>query len=282
MLSQHPVSLFSGILFMNSVWELLKISLKWSLRDRAFHAILGTAVLALFFIPVFSTFSMRQVQEMSITLALSAVSLVLLVIATISGASSIWRDVEKKYIVSVLGLPISRTSYLLAKFFGNALTLLLCAVVLGAFSSLAIVVSSSQYPSEVPIRWMNIIAAVLTDSMKYVLLAAFGLLFSSLSTSFFLPLFGTVGIFLAGTASQSVYEYISGDYGKQMPKLFSIALKGLYYILPNFSAFDLKVQAIYGLPLSWSGIALTTIYFVVYSSALLFFAQWIFVRRQLG
>jgi hypothetical protein len=55
----------------------------------------------------------------------------------------------------------------------------------------------------------------------------------------------------------------------------------LYYILPNFHAFDLKVHAIYGVPMSPRGIALTVLYGGVYVSILLMFAVISFDRREM-
>ena len=77
----------------------------------------GIALAMILLVPAFSSFSMRQVQELSITLSLSSVSLILLVITLLLGASSIWRDIEKRYTTSILTLQISRAAFLLSKFF---------------------------------------------------------------------------------------------------------------------------------------------------------------------
>lgn len=266
---------------MNTFRNLFLLTLKWALRDRLLHAILAVALLLFFLVPAFSLFSMRQVQELSITLSLSAISFILLVLATLLGSSSIWRDVEKRYAASVLGLPVSRASYLLAKFLGIAFFIASCATLLCITSCIVIVISSAQYPSDVPIHWQNIILAVAADTLKYILLAAVAVLFSSLSTSFFLPFFATIAIYLAGSATQEVYEYISGDAGRKLSAPVLAFIKGVYYVIPNFAAFNQKVQAIYGLPLSYSGIGYTVLYFLIYTSILLSISVWTFSRRDL-
>jgi Cu-processing system permease protein len=257
------------------------LTLKWALRDRIMHAVLGVALLMLLLVPVLSLFSMRQVQELSITLSLSAVSVILLILAVLLGSSSVWRDIERRYTSSVLTLPFSRSSYVVARFCGIALFLLACAVVLGAASLVVIALTSQRYPSELPVHWLAVLAAVGADALKYILLAAVALLFSCLSTSFFLPFFATLAMYLAGSSSQEVFEYVSGKYGKEIPELSATLIKGLYYLLPNFSAFDLKVQAIYGLPLQPSGLLYTAAYFAVYTALVLCAAVAIFSRRQL-
>jgi len=224
---------------------------------------------------------MRQVQELSITLSLSAISAILLVLTLLLSASSVWRDVDRRYTSSVLTLPGSRASYILGKFLGIALFLLLCASLLGAASFLVITISAYRYPSDIPIHWQNIMLSIVADSLKCILLAAVGLMFSTLSSSFFLPFFGSLSIYFAGSASQEVFEYINGELGKAISLPVKFLIKGVYYIIPNFSAFNLKVQAIYGLPVAVSGIAYSVTYFLIYTCILLYFSVWIFTRREL-
>jgi hypothetical protein len=169
----------------------------------------------------------------------------------------------------------------LGKFAGIALLLMITAISLGAVSLAAIKISALQYPSDIPIHWGNIVAAVVADSCKYVLLAALAMLLSSISTSFFLPIFGTISVYLAGSASQEVIEFVSGDYGRTIPPAFRLLVKGLYYLLPNFSAFNLKVQAIYGLPITLYGLCLTLLYFVTYTAIVLTVTTIFFKRREL-
>jgi ABC-type transport system involved in multi-copper enzyme maturation permease subunit len=55
----------------------------------------------------------------------------------------------------------------------------------------------------------------------------------------------------------------------------------LYYVLPNFSAFDFDVNAVYGISPSPSGMILTFVYFVIYSAVLLTLSTIIFSRREM-
>ncbi|WP_373878768.1 ABC transporter permease [Geobacter hydrogenophilus] len=244
-------------------------------------AILIVALLFFLLVPSFSLFSMRQVQELAVTLCLSTISLLLLLVSVLQGASSVWRDVEKRYTSSLLGLPVSRATFVVAKFAGIAVTLVCCTMLLGALALPAISISAAQYPSDIPIHWMNIIGAIGMDCLKYILLSAVALFLSTVSTSFFFPFFGSVAIFFAGSASQEVIEYISGDYGKSLTPAAKLVINIVYYLLPNFSAFNLKVAAIYGLPFPFKGALYTFLYFIVYTSILLCLSVWSFTRREL-
>ena len=255
--------------------------LKTAKRDKLLHAIALVGLLILFMVPVFSLFSIRQVQELSITIATSVLSMILLLVTLLTGASSIWRDVERKYISSLLGLPLSRQSYVLGKYFGIAAIISLVALLLGAVSLVAIRIAASQYVSDSPLLWGTLVIAIGYDLLKYLLLLAFALLFSTVSTSFYFPFFSTLAVYIVGTASQEVYEYLSGSYGEKIVPAALILLKGLYYTLPNFTAFNLKVYAIYSLPLNLDSLAFTMFYFVVYTAMILVLAVWSFSKREL-
>lgn len=257
------------------------VTLKGVFRDRTFQGIALPALLLLF-IPAVSSLSMRQVTELSITLSLSLMSFVLLLLALFLGGVSLWKDIERKYSYSVLGLPIKRSEYLLGKFAGIAVFLLIVALLLWVVTSLVVFYASGLYPSERPVAWGNIFLAVFFDLLKYMLLVAIAFLFSTVSTSFFLPIFGTISIFLVGSATQEAYDFIHTPTGQKLPELTKIVAKVLYYVLPNFSAFDLKINAIYGIAIAGKGLLLTAGYFMVYCAIVLFLAITIFSRRELN
>ncbi len=256
------------------------VTLRGIFRDRVFHGIM-TAALVFLAIPMVSRLSMRQVTELSITLSLSLVSFIMLLLAVFLGGTSLWKDIERRYTFSVLSLPLTRSSYLFGRFAGIALFLLLSAVLLGIVSVLVVLFVSGGYPPDRPVAWEAIVAAVGFDALKYIFLAAFAVLFSSVSTSFFLPIFGTIAVFLVGGATQQVYDYVHSQAGQTLAPLVRKTATALYYFLPNFSAFDLKVNAIYGISLNYRGLALTIAYFIIYTALVLVVAAAIFSRREM-
>lgn len=259
---------------------IIRITLIGIFRDRVFQGIMVTAC-AFLLIPVIASLSMRQVTELSLTLSLSLISFILLLLAVFLGGTSIWKDIERRYTFSVLGLPLSRQSYLLGRFGGTALFVLLVAVFLGVAAYAVVLYASTLYPSEKPIVWSNMAACILFDALKYILLIAVAFLFSTVSTSFFLPVFGTIATFLAGGVTQQVYEFINSPAADKISPFVKQLAIALYYILPNFGAFDLKVSSIYNLPLDFTGLFFTAAYFVVYVGLLLSAAAMLFARREM-
>ena len=263
------------------LFEQVRLTFLWSLRDRVLHAVLGVALLLLLLVPVFSSFSMRQVQESAIALVLSASSLTLLTVAVLLGAAAIFRDVDRRYTTAVLGLPITRGSYVLGRLLGLALFLLLAATLLFLCSALVIAWAAATYPSQLPIPWPTIALAFTAAALKAILLAALALFFSALSTSFSLPFFCTLAIWLAGSASQEAHDYIAGSMGKDLPLLARFAAQVLYYLLPNFSGLNFQLQAIYALPVAIGDVLGSFVYALLYTAMVAWLAIIVFSRREL-
>jgi Cu-processing system permease protein len=260
--------------------QIFIVTFKGIFRDRVFR---GIAICAVFFllIPSVSALSMRQVVELSITLTLSLLSVMMLLLSVFLGGTSLWKDMERRYTYGVLGLPISRANYLLGKFFGTAAFMLLTSLMLGIVGVAVVKYVSVLYPPLRPVVWQNILLAMCFIMLKYILLVALAFLLSTVSTSFFLPIFGTLSVFFVGSAAQQVYDFLHSPSAQNYPPLLKKAVTGLYYVLPNLSAFDLSVNAAYGVSLSVSGIALTIIYFIAYIAIILTISAIVFARREM-
>jgi ABC-type transport system involved in multi-copper enzyme maturation permease subunit len=261
---------------------MFEATLKSFIRDRLLQLLLVCALFIFLVVPALSLFSMRQVQELSVTLSLSAISIILLILTVILGSSSVWRDLDRRYLASILGLPVSRTSYIVGKFTGIVLFISIGCILLGLVASVVIALVSAQYPSDIPVRWLPIWVAILYDGLKYILVASIALLLSSLSTSFYFPFIATLVVYFCGSASQEVYEYIISGYGKTMSAVTRTVISSVYYCIPNFAAFDFKVQAVYPLPVSLQGLLYSGAYFLIYTSIMLLIAVWAFNRRELA
>jgi len=263
------------------MYAIINVTLKGIFRDRVFHGIMVLGLLFLF-IPSAASLSMRQVTELSITLSLSLISFILLLLSVFLGSTSLWKDMERRYTYGVLSLPISRTSYLFGRFLGLVIFLIITSTALATVATFAIKISSGIYPSDRPIVWGWFFLAVVFATLKYILIIALAMLLSTVSTSFFLPIFGTISIFFASSITQQVYEYVHSPASiKTVSPLFKVLASGLYYLLPNLTAFDLKINAIYRIAPQLSGLGITAIYFTVYTTILLGASAVLLGRREI-
>jgi len=259
--------------------KFILFTVKTVLKERIFLLILSL-ILIYAAIPFFSYFSMRQLQEISITMSVSLNSFILMILSIFGSIYTIWRDIERKYTFTMLSYPVTRANYLLGRYLGFVFVLLIITLINLLLGLIAIKVSAGFYKSELPILWSNIAFAYIFSFLKYAIILAFGFLFASFSTSFFTPVFSTIAIFFAGNSIQGIYEYIINSADK-----VSGFLKGLvgifYYILPNLSAFDFTSYAAYSLGINLTSLYFSLFYFIIYTSIVLSIAILIFNRRDL-
>jgi hypothetical protein len=143
-------------------------------------------------------------------------------------------------------------------------------------------VTSTIYPPDRLIVWSWLVLALVFTTFKFILLVGVAMLLSTVSTSFFLPIFGTICAFLASGITQQVYEYVNSPASAQSvsPFLQSI-VSCVYYLLPNLAGFDLKVNAIYSIAPNFGGLIITFFYFLAYTAMLLGSAAFLFNRREM-
>jgi len=254
-------------------------TIKTVLKDRLFLMI-ASLILAYAFIPVFSYFSMRELQEVSITMSLTLNSFILLILSVFGSIYTIWRDIERKYTFTLLSYPTSRINYIFGRYFGFVSILLIITVVNFLLGIIAIKVSASFYKSELPILWQNIALSYIFSWLKYSLVLAIGFLFASFSTSFFTPIFSTIAIYLAGNSIQGIYEYVVKDT-ENISDFIKKVVSVIYYILPNLSSFDFTVSAAYALEIDLFSIYYTLAYFILYLTIVFTLTCVIFNKRDL-
>ena len=255
--------------------------LRGIVRDNILRVVAFSGLLFLFLAPFLSMFSMRQVQQLMVTLSLSWISLTLLLIALIIGTTGVWRDIERRWLAGLLGLPISRRSYLLARLCTVTLCIVFCGVFLGFAGFGLTAVVGSGYSTAENFSYLAFALAIGFSILKYLLVAVISTFFSTVATSLFLPLFSTIAILFAGTASQGVVDYLASADAQQVAPVTKIVAKALYTVLPNFSLFDFTTQAVYGLSVDSRQVFLGGIYFILYFSLVAILSVAALNRREL-
>jgi ABC-type transport system involved in multi-copper enzyme maturation permease subunit len=257
------------------------IALKGGIRDRVLAAILVVGLLLLLTTPVVAVFSMRQVLALAISYSLSIIGLMGLLLTLFMAMTLLARDLEQRSVYTVCSLPMSRSSYLLGKFLGLAILVFLAIVILGAFSGGALFVLERIYPPQRPFVWSAFIVGLWFQYWVFLVIGAITLLLSTVATSNFLPLALSVGIYFASYSTEAV-RYFALSAGSQEWISPTVRLFGrlVYWVLPNFSAFDLKAEVVYGVAMNGKSLLLTQLYGIGYVGIVLVLAMIAFSRRE--
>jgi Cu-processing system permease protein len=257
------------------------LALKGGVRDRILAAILIVGALLLLTTPVVAVFSMRQVVVLATSYSLSIISLTGLMLTLFMAMTLLARDLEQRTVYTVCSLPISRSSYLLGKFLGLAILIFLALAILGCFSAAGLFVLERLYPGQRPMAWGTFFLGLWFQYWVFIIVGGITVLFTTVATSHFLPLALSVGLYFASYSTEAVRYFIQSSGGEQrLGPVVKVFGRLVYWVLPNFSAFDLKAQVIYGVALDVRGLLLTQLYGFAYLGILLVLAMISFARRE--
>ena len=259
----------------------VSLAIKGGIRDRVLAAILIVGLLLLLTTPVVAIFSMRQVVALATSYSFSIMSLMGLLLTLFMSTTLLARDLEQRSVYTVCSLPISRSSYLLGKFLGLAILVFVAIVIMGCFSAAAILVLERLYPSEHPFAWGAFFTGLWFQYWVFLILGAVTVLLTTVATSSFLPLALSVGIYFGSFSTEAVRYFVQSAGGKErLGPAVRIFGELVYWLLPNFSAFDLKAEVVYGVALNGKALVLTQLYGIGYVGIVLVLAMIVFARRE--
>ena len=199
---------------------------------------------------------------------LALIVLVLVPLAIFLSGATLGREIERRTIFLVMSKPISRGLFLLSRYAGVVLTLLVLLVAMAGVFWL----QQAIYGARLTVAQAQALGLF---GVELALLAALGFFFSSFAGT--LPAtFMTASLYLAGHLSPDLYRSASKSHLLAVKYLG----KSLYYLLPNLDRLNLRPRATYAAVTSMGELLASGAYGLVYSALLLFFAVLLFQRRD--
>lgn len=201
-------------------------------------------------------------------LGLSAMSLIGCLLAVFVGATLVAGDIERRVLYPIIAKPVSRTEYLLGRYGGLALVLLVNVAIMGAVLAAVLVVESGDLsPVDVPL-----LAAFGMLAVQFLVVAAVAILFSSVTSSTLAAILG-LSLVLAGHMTNEMRALWQDEGSRWLAK-------AIWYAVPNLGALSLNEAVIYrtAVPEAAWGAAL---YAVLYAAAALAIASAGFERRDM-
>ena len=242
-----------------------------AVRDRVLYNLVLFVLLLIAGAIFLGELSAGQEAKIIVDLGLSAMLLFGAFIAIFVGVGLVYKEIERRTLYAILSKPIGRGQFLLGKYLGLCLTLLINVLVMGIGVSLALIYVRRGWD---PLA-MKIWPAIFLIYFELMIITAVALLFSSFSTPALSALL-TFFVFIIGHFSADLKGLAATSNSVVARLLFS----ALYYLLPNLTNFSVITPAAHGLTPGPSSFALATAYMVVYVGVLLAAATLIFSRRN--
>lgn len=252
-----------------------------SVRDRVPYNLVLFAILLMGASYLLGQLTAGQDVKIIKDLGLAAISVFGLFIAIFIGIGLVSKEVERRSIYALLAKPISRPQFIAGKYAGLTLTLVVNVAVMTI--ALYAVLGYMSWAAADPVRasWSTpatdpaLLKATFLIFIELMIVTAVALFFSTFSS----PLLSaalTFGLYVVGhfNADLKHFERVVDA----TPAVW--LARGLYHLLPDLSAFDVKLQVVHGLPVPAGYLATTAGYGAVYIAALLLAATVIFSRRD--
>lgn len=254
---------------MRNIFIIAKNTLKLEVRDKILYGIIIFGLLYIFFTLFLSDLVLQELPMVK-SFGLTGIYFFNALIALFLGTTSFFKDVDRKVVYFILSKPVSRAQFVLGKFLGLCLVLLLTSVILSIAYVGVVLYEHGGFD-------VIGLAAIAMQFLEMALFLAFAIFVSTFSSSL-LSIVYTSGVFFLGhIVSQLLVD--AKTVGIQGIKLFLVEV--LYYIFPNLEKFNARDLAIHSVALPWQSLGLAMAYAGVYIVLLLTAAIWIFDRKEI-
>jgi ABC-type transport system involved in multi-copper enzyme maturation permease subunit len=253
-----------------------------SIRDRVGYGLVFFSIML-----IASSFLLAQLtagQDVKIIkdLGLAAASAIGLFIAIFFGIGLVTKEVERRSIYSVLSKPVTRSQFVVGKYLGLGLTLvvnlaMMAAALYGVLACYDWIASEEMRASwETPALDPQMLRAFALIGVELLLITAAALFFSTFSSPF-LSAALSFGVYVIGHFSEDLKHL---DTIVESPALAQFA-RGLYYLIPNLASLDVKAEVVHGLPISGLQMLSASASTGLFITAFLIGATIVFSRRDL-
>ncbi|MBK9306409.1 MAG: ABC transporter permease subunit [Nitrospira sp.] len=238
-----------------------------NLRDKLLYNLLIFALLMIGSSLILMRLTLGEFHRLILDIGLGSINFFGVLIAIFVGIGLVSREIEKKTIYTIVSKPVARFQFLLGKYVGLSLTLLINTAIMAG--GLLVVL----YVQEVPIHAV-LFKALGLIVVEFMVITAVALLFSTFSSATFSAIF-TLALYVIGHLTPDLKAF-----GEKMGGLGKTIVEGMYYVLPNLDRFNLKGHVTHQIDVPTGDLFVIGLYGIAYTAFLLTLASVIFQRRD--
>ncbi len=239
-----------------------------AIRNRILYLLLVFAVVMISFAQILSLLTVGSEEKIIKDFGLASIDIFGVLTSVFIGIGLVSREIERRTVYTLLAKPIHRFEFVLGKYAGLVLTLLVNTTVMTLWFVLVLALKGVFEP--------RLVVAVLLLYLQFLLITAIAVLFSCLSS----PILSSVM-----TLALYVIGHLLWSLDLLKAKIVSpagrAACTALYYLLPNLENFDVKGRVVHGLPIGAGAVGFALLYLIVYGTAVLTGACAIFQGKEL-
>jgi ABC-type transport system involved in multi-copper enzyme maturation permease subunit len=254
------------------VFAIARNAFREAVRDRVLYNLVVFVLLLIAGAIFLGEISAGQEAKIIVDLGLSAILLFGVFIAIFVGVGLVYKEIERRTLYAILSKPIGRGEFLLGKYLGLCLTLLVNVAIMGLGLSLALIYVQRGWDPLVVRIW----PAIFLIYIELAILTGVAMLFSAFSSPALSALLAFF-VFAIGHFSADLKTLATSMGSAPSRWLFA----GLYYLLPNFANYNAITAAAHGQVTDGRAMLAGAGYGLIYIGVLLAVTTLIFSRRNL-
>ncbi|OGS47009.1 MAG: hypothetical protein A2539_09200 [Elusimicrobia bacterium RIFOXYD2_FULL_34_15] len=250
---------------MNNIIPIIKYTVKENIRHKIFYVLVLFAVAIIGADILFGVLAGDEQVRLLLDVGLGAIEVFGLLVSIFVAVTLILEEVESKTIYLLLSRPLRRIDYILGRYFGMILTVIIGLVIMVVLHLTFLII----------IGWdvqLVYFIAVFGIILKIILISTVALFFSLFSTS------------AVASIVFTIFFWILGHFGTELKFLSSkitniflkILLKIFFYITPNFQFMNFRDR----LDMGSFSLTMPVIYTVVYSGVCIILCSILFSRKE--
>lgn len=249
-----------GVIALNTFRE--------NLRDKILYNLLFFALLLIGVSVLLADLTIMEQKKIVTDMGLAAINLVGVIIAIFVGIGLVSKEIERRTVYTIMARPISRWQFILGKYLGLALTLLVNVAIM------VVVYLGTLWMDQVPVSGA-LFQAIELIFVELLVVTALALFFSTFSSAT-LSAIMTLAFYVIGHLTADLKGLAQTSHSEAVKAVMT----GLYYVCPNLETLNVKGQAAMGTPVSLSYQATASLYGLLYAALLIVAACVVFQRRD--
>jgi ABC-type transport system involved in multi-copper enzyme maturation permease subunit len=256
---------------LRAVLAIARVTFSEIVRDRVLYGALMICGLLLVLGGLVSRLSFIRPERILLDFGLFGMAMSGAFLGILAGSVVIAREFDRRTVFMALARPISRFEFLLGKYVGVAVVLVLNSVLMSSGFLFVLSLLSGGGALIGP----TVFQALALLGLQSLVLAALSLFFSSFSTPS-LAIVMALGMYLVGVN----LSHLRLLGARQDAGALKSVLEALAAVLPNFEHFNLGLKVSYGLAVPGSFVLASVAYALVWIVLLLVFAGVLLERKE--
>lgn len=256
---------------MKRVSTIAAHTFKEAVRERVLYNLIVFALLMIGAAVLMGHISIGIQEIVVINLGLSSISVFGLLMAIFIGIGLVYKEIDRRTVYNILSKPVRRWEFIAGKYAGLCLTILINTFVMTAGFYFVLFYQQRR----LGLGDLQPLGAIYFILLELALVVGVAIFFSSISTPILSAVF-TFCVYVIGHFLGEIRFLGQASKNAAIEKLTA----GIYYLLPNFSDFDVIARTAHGQGISSTLLLANSLYALLYVAVLLSATILIFEERE--